>query len=178
VHDAYIDPYGYARDSDGYAARAGAQVKVSDLLKGEASGGYAERDYKDVRLTKLRGPTVDASLIYTPTALTTVKLTAATTLNETTYAGASGALSRTYSAQLSHDLFRNLTISGVGTYFTNEYQGVQAVEHGYSAGVKLDYKITRSIAFRLSYAHERLNSSAPNANYTANVIMAGFRFQQ
>ncbi len=88
VHDAYLDPYGYARDSDGYFAKGGAQIKLSEILRGEASGGYAERDYKDPRLPKLRGPTIDAALIYTPTPLTTLTLRASTALNETTVTGA------------------------------------------------------------------------------------------
>jgi hypothetical protein len=177
IHDSYLDPYGYARDSDGLAARGGMQVKVTELLTGEASGGWAERDYRDPRLPKLRGPTVDASLIYTPTPLTTLTLRSATALGETTTPGAAGVLARTYSAQLSHDLLRNLTISALGGYFTNNYEGAQIFEHGYNAGVKLDYKITRSITIRASVAHERLNSSQANASYTDNVYMAGLRFQ-
>ncbi len=46
VHDSQLDPYGYERDSDGVALRGGAEVKISELLKGQASGGYAERTYK------------------------------------------------------------------------------------------------------------------------------------
>ncbi len=178
VHDAPVDPWGYERDSDGLALRGGAQVKISDLLRGEASGGYAERNYQDPRLSQLRGPTVDASLIYTPTPLTTLTLRGATTLNETTLTGASGALSRTINAELSHDLFRNLTLSALGSYFNNQYQGVSLVENGYTAGVKLDYKITRSIVFRASYSHERLGSNTTGDDYTANVFLVGLRLQQ
>lgn len=177
IHDSYLDPYGYARDSSGVAARGGVQVRVTELVTGEASGGWAERSYRDTRLPQLRGPTLDASLIYTPTPLTTLTLRSATALSETTTTGASGVLSRIYSAQLSHDLLRNLSISALGSYFTNTYEGAAIFEHGYTAGVKLDYKITRSVAIRASVAHERLNSSQANANYTANVYMAGFRFQ-
>ena len=165
VHDSPVDPYGYYRDSEGLALRGGAEVKISDLLHGQASGGYAERDYQDVRLPQLRGPTVDAALIYTPTPLTTLT-------------GASGAISRTIAAELAHDLLRNLTVTALGTYFNNQYQGVSLVENGYTAGVRLDYKITRSIAFHASYSHERLGSNEAGDDYTANVFLVGLRFQQ
>jgi hypothetical protein len=178
VHDALYDPYGYERDSHGYAAHGGATVKFSELLSGEAGGGYAERDYQDSRLPKLRGPTVDASLVYTPSALTKATLKAATTLNETTVTGASGMLSRLYTAQLSHDLFRNLTLTALASYYTNDYQGAQIFEQGYTAGGKLEYKLSRSAVFKASYSHERLNSSAANASYTANVFLLGLRVQQ
>jgi hypothetical protein len=178
VHDSPVDPYGYYRDSNGLALRGGAEVKISDLLRGQASGGYAERNYQDVRLPQLRGPTVDASLIYTPTPLTTLTLRGATTLNETTLTGASGAISRMIGAELAHDLLRNLTVTALGSYFNNQYQGVSLVENGYTAGVRLDYKITRSIAFHASYSHERLGSNEAGDDYTANVFLVGLRFQR
>lgn len=177
VHDSRVDPYDYLRDSRGFAARGGAQVNFSELLKGEASGGYAERSYEDRRLPKLRGPTIDASLIYTPSALTTVKLTAGTTLNETTTPGASGMLQRSFTAQISHDLFRNLNVTAQGSYLTNDYQGADISQRGYTAGVKLTYRITRSIALRGSFSHEQLSGGSSGADYTANVYLVGLRFQ-
>ena len=178
VHDLPVDPYGYYRDGDGLAVRTGAEVKISDLLHGQASGGYAERSYQDVRLPRMRAPTIDAALIYTPTPLTTLTLRAATRLDETTLPAASGEISRTITAELAHDLFRNLTVTGLGTYFNNQYPGVSLVENGYTAGVKLDNKITRSIALRASYSHERLGSNEAGDDYTANVFLVGLRFQQ
>ena len=72
VHDAPTDFNGFYRDSSGFTVRGGATVNLTELLRGEASGGYGERHYQDVRLAPLRGPVVDAALIYTPSALTTV----------------------------------------------------------------------------------------------------------
>lgn len=177
VHDSLTDPFDYRRDSRGFAARGGAKVNFSELLKGEASGGYAERTYDDPRLPKLRGPTIDASLIYTPSALTTVKLTAGTTLNETTTPGASGMLQRSFGVQISHDLLRNLNVTAQGAYLTNDYQGADISQRGYTAGVKLTYRITRSIALRGSFSHEQLSGGASSADYTANVYLVGLRFQ-
>jgi hypothetical protein len=177
VHDSAVDVSGYLRDNHGLAARGGASVRISDLLKGEASGGYAERQYADLRLAKLRGPTIDAALIYTPSALTTVKLRGATVLSETTVSGAAGVLTRTFSAQLSHEFLRNLTATLTGSHFTNDYQGAAIYERGYTAGVKLEYKITRSIVIRGSYSHERLNSTSSGSDYTANVFLIGLRLQ-
>jgi hypothetical protein len=177
VLDSTADLNGYRRNSVGLALRGGAAVAISDLLKGEASAGYAERSYADPRLVKLRGPTIDAALIYTPTPLTTVTLRATTTLSETQVSGASGALARSFSAQVSHELLRNLTITGIGTYSLNNYQGIDLKERSYSAGVRLEYKITRSIAIRGSYMFERLKASGGAYDYTANVYLVGLRLQ-
>lgn len=177
VHDAYLDPYGFARDSHGFAVRAGSTFKFTDLVRGEASGGYTQRDYDDPRLPLLRGPIIDAALIYTATPLTTVTLRAATTLAETTLTNASGILSTRLTAEVSHALLRNLTLTATGTYQTNDYQGADILERFMSAGVRLEYNITRSIAIKGSYTLERLDSSSQGGDYTANVFMVGLRFQ-
>lgn len=177
LHDSPVDFNGFYRDSVGFAVRGGAVVNFSELLKGEAGAGYGERNYADPRLTTLRGPIVDASLIYTPSALTTVTLRASTTLNETTLADASGVLTQSYSVEVSHDLLRKLNVTLLGSYFVNDYQGADVFERGYSAGVKLDYKITRTLSLRGSFVHENLATSFPNADYTANTLLLGLRFQ-
>jgi hypothetical protein len=177
LHDSPVDFNGYYRDSFGFTVRGGALVNFSELLKAEAGAGYGERDYADPRLTTLRGPIVDAALIYTPSALTTVTLTANTAFNETTLEGASGVLSQLYTLQLSHDLLRNLNVTMLGSYFINDYEGADVFERGYSAGVKLDYKITRTISLRGSFVHEVLDTSFPNADYIANTLLVGLRFQ-
>jgi hypothetical protein len=120
---------------------------------------------------------IDAALIYTPSALTTLTLRGSTTLNETTLANAAGVFTRSVALQLSHDLLRNLNVTMTGNYFANDYQGADVVERGGGVGVKLDYKITRTVSLRGSYMHERLDSSFPNADYTANVYSLGLRFQ-
>ncbi|MGD9543202.1 MAG: outer membrane beta-barrel protein [Methylocystis sp.] len=177
LHDSPVDFNGYYRDSVGFAVRGGAVVKFSELLRGEAGAGWGERNYVDPRLTTLRGPIIDAALIYAPSALTTVTLRANTTLNETTLSGASGVLTQSYSLQLSHDLLRNLNVSLLGSHFINDYQGADVFERGYAAGVKIDYKITRAISLRGSFFHEVLDTSFPNADYIANTLLVGLRFQ-
>jgi hypothetical protein len=177
IHDSPVDPNGFYRDNTGYILRGGAAFNVTEMVKGEVSGGYGQRDYDDPRLAPLRGPVIDAALVYTPSALTTLTLRGTTSMTETTLANASGVLSRSVTATLSHDLLRNLNITFTGSYFNNDYQGANVHERGGSAGVRLEYKLTRSISLRGSYSHELLDSSYPNADYTANVFLVGLRFQ-
>jgi hypothetical protein len=193
IHDSPVDPYGFYRDSTGYIIRGGATFNVTEMVKGEISGGYGQRNYADFRLAELRGPVIDASLIYTPSALTTVTLRGSTTMNETTLAYASGVLTRSITATLSHDLMRNLNITFTGGYFFNDYQSsnspvvvaaamasgasLNVRERGGSAAVRLEYKLTRSITLRGSFTHEQLSSSFRNAGYSANVYLLGLRFQ-
>jgi hypothetical protein len=193
IHDSPIDFNGFYRDSTGYIIRGGATFNVTEMVKGEVSGGYGQRNYADFRLAELRGPVIDAALIYTPSALTTLTLRGSTTMNETTLAYASGVLTRSITATLSHDLMRNLNVTFTGGYFTNDYQSsnspivvaaaaasgatLNVHERGGSAAVRLEYKLTRTITLRGSFTHEQLSSSFRNAGYSANVYLLGLRFQ-
>lgn len=177
IHNSYLDPYGYARDSTGFLARGGVTLKFSELLTGEAAAGYAEREYRDPRLQPVSTPTLDGALVYTPSALTTATLRMTTTINETTLQGASAQVTHALGFEVAHDLLRNLKFTHFGNFFENNYVGASTVERGFSLGAKVDYKITRSIALKASYLHERLNSTAQNSNYQADVFMAGVRVQ-
>ncbi len=46
-----------------------------------------------------------------------------------------------------------------------------------TASLRMDYRITRALALRASYAHERLKSTSPNSDYTADVVLIGARYQ-
>ena len=177
MHNRRSIPTGYYRDSEGRALRAGAEVKISDLLHGQASGGDAERDYQDVRLPQLRGPTVDAALIYTPTPLTTLTLRGATTLDETN----SPALRARFHA---HRL-------GVGARSAPQPHGdgarnlfQQPVSGRFAGGKRLhrrrEARLQNHALNRVprQHSHERLGSNEAGDDYTANVFLVGLRFQQ
>ena len=110
-------------------------------------------------------------------ALTTVRLRGSTQLSETSLAESSGALLSAATLEVQHDLRRNVSIIGALTVSQSDYQGVELKEDGFAGSVRLDYRLTRTVAVRASFTHERLNSSEPGSDYTANVYMVGLRFQ-
>ena len=55
---------------------------------------------------------------------------------------------------------------------------VSLVEDGFAGSVKLDWKLTRALAVRASFTHERLRSTSPGDDYTANVFLLGLRLQR
>lgn len=175
--DEPIDLAGYARDSSGVQARAGSTFELTRQLTGEVSAGYAQRRYEDARLPVLAGPTLDARLVWSATALTSVTLRAATEFNETTIANASGAVSRRISADVSHALLRNLTLGAGVSFADTSYKGVSITERTWGGALRADYAFNRNLVLRGSYAHERLWSSQPGAGYGAHVFLLGLRIQ-
>lgn len=177
VYDQVIDNTGFRRSSDGLGLRAGSTFEFTRTLVGEASAGVQTRRYEDPRLRDLRGPLIDAALIWSATPLTTVRLRAQATVDETTLPFSSGALTRRVTAEVQHDLRRNLSLIGALTVGETDYRGVTLRERGLTGAVRLEYKLTRAVVLRASFTHERLKSTSPGADYTANTYLVGLRFQ-
>ena len=177
VYDRDADQAGFRRGSDGIGVRAGSTFEITSLMTGEAAAGYMTREFEDRRLKDLRGPLADGALIWSPTPLTTVRLGGSTQQAETSIAGASGALVGRATFEVQHDLRRNLSLIGGVTFSEADYRGIDLREEGFAGSVKLDYRLTRSVALRASFTHERLKSTDPGADYTANVYLFGLRFQ-
>lgn len=177
VHDQAIDSAGFRRDSDGIGLRAGSTFEITRTLTGEVAAGVQRRSYDDPRLRDLRGPLVDAALIWSATPLTTVRLKTESRIDETTILNSSGALVRRASLEVQHELRRNLSVTGLLGLAETDYDGVTLKEETLTAGARLEYKLARSVVLRASFTHERLKSTAPGSDYTANTYLLGLRFQ-
>lgn len=178
VYDDSIDQYGFRRESRGVGARAGAAFEITRKLTGEAALGYLTRDYEDARLKSLRGATADAALSWSVSPVTTVRTTLATTLDETSLAGASGAITRRAGLELAHDFQRHIAMTAGVTASRTDYRGVRLTEDVVAGSLRLDYRFSRTLSARASYSHERLISSVPGADYTANIYLLGLRLQR
>ena len=177
VHDDKFDLSGYQRDSDGVVGRLGTTFELTPLITGTVSAGYEDRSYTDKRLKDLRGPVVDATVVYAITPLTTLTLLASTSFDETNLAGSSGAESRSVSLSVSHALFRNLTLTGTLAYLNTNYLGSPIVENTYSGTLKASYAISRSIVLEATYNHQTLKSTDPTSGFDQDVVLVGVRVQ-
>jgi hypothetical protein len=177
VYDRRIDSAGFRRSSDGVGGRAGTTFELTRLITGEVGVGAVHRFYEDARLGELTSPLVDASIVWAPTPLTTVRAIASATVDETTVPSANGVRVLKGGVEVAHALRRNLTVTAGLTAVDYDYSGVGIHEQSLGATLRAEYKLTRSVAVRASYAYERLDSSLPGSDYTANVFLLGMRFQ-
>jgi hypothetical protein len=177
-HDLSIDFSGFARDSDGRAAKLGTTFELSRILIGQVALGYLERSYADPRLPDLKGPTFDGSLTWVASALTTVKLNAATTANETTLAGVSGVFTHELGIEVDH-AFRtwlDATLKFIGD--RDDYVGSPRQDDRYAASAALTYKLSRQWQLKGELRREWLSSNLPGNDYQAYVAMLGVRLQR
>lgn len=177
-HDNAVDSSGYRRDSKGLTGKVGTTFELSRLLTGEISLGYTQRKYDDSRLENLSGLIGDASLVWTVNSLTTVKLTASSSIAETTLAGVSGELSRDVGVQVDH-AFRRWLIGNVKLGFgLDDYVGSSREDKRYSAGLGLTYKLNRSVHLKGEFRQDWLRSNVSGNDYEASVFMLGVRVQR
>ena len=204
VHDTEFDFTGFQRDSNGVAASAGSTFKLTHLLTGEISVGYARRTYEDPRLDDIAGLIGNASLIWTVDALNTVKFTAASSIGESTLPGVPGVFYRDIGLQYDHSFRRWLIGSaklGVGfdTYKNGAVESTggetttvcsctggsassgttvsDRLDTRYSAGLGLTYKLSRSVQLKGEFRQDWLRSNVEGVDYTASTVLLGVRWQ-
>jgi len=178
IHDITIDRTGADRDSHGRTLRAGTTFRLTGKLTGEVALGETRRTYEDPSLPRLSGPIFDAALIYAATPLTTMKLTARSTVGELVLPGASGVLYRDFGLEIDHDFRRWLTGALKLGYGADSYVGVDRFDNRYTAGASLAYKVTRTVQIKGEFRHDWLRSTVTGVDYDANIALATVRLQR
>jgi hypothetical protein len=176
-HDLATDSSGFRRDSNGWTAMVGSTFELTRLLTGDIAIGYTRREYDDARLEALKGFIGQGSLTWTASALTTVKLTAASTVGESDQAGVSGVLYRDVGLQVDHSFRRWLIGSLKGGAGFDDYVGSGRKDQRYYFGGGLTYKLNRFVQVKGEARHEWLTSNQPGNDYDANVVMLSLRLQ-
>ncbi len=177
-HNDEVDDNGFRRDSDGYEIAAGVEIDTGPILRGEISVGYEKRDFDDSRLDPIDGFTVDANLTWSPTRLTTVRLSAATDIEETTVAGASGSIERSLGLNLAHSLTYNLTGEIGVTYVNSTFEGSSLEEDTVEISAGLDYLLNRNVVLRARYEYENFDTTTPGSDYDVQTFRVGVKLQQ
>ncbi|KQP08009.1 hypothetical protein ASF28_13030 [Methylobacterium sp. Leaf99] len=175
VYDVRVDSSGIRRDSDGLTLSAGATIALTRFVSGEVSAGLQHRTYNDPTLRNLTAPVMSASLIWTASPLTTVRLNATAGVVETSVPGSSGVLTQAVTLEAQHDLLRNLSLIGGITYVTSDYDRVNISERGFSATARLDYRFNRWLSVRGSYIYQQVDSSVATASFRSNTWLLGLR---
>ncbi|MDQ2082995.1 outer membrane beta-barrel protein [Xanthobacteraceae bacterium Astr-EGSB] len=178
VHDQEKGRYDLMRDSDGVTVRAGTTFELSRKLTGELSVGYLTRTYKDPSLPGIDAPVFDSSLLWSATPLTTVTLTARSTVDEVIVPGGSGVLKRDVAVQADHAFRRWLTGTLRVGYGQDDYVGLSREDERYFASLGLLYKLNRYAHLKGELRRDWQTSSRSGNNFTADAIMLGVRLQQ
>jgi hypothetical protein len=178
VHDIPVDTFGLRRDSDGWYGKVGTTFEYSQKLIGEIAVGYLTRRYQDPTLQPLGGVTFDAGLTWLASGLTTVKLTAKTSVDESRVADVSGVFTREVALQVDHAFRRWLIGTGKLARALDTYQGSGREDERYVASAAITYILSRELQLKGEYRREWMQSNTADNGYKADVVLFGIRLQR
>ncbi|RAI26029.1 hypothetical protein CH339_15870 [Rhodobium orientis] len=167
------DADGYRRSSDGYSLRGGVAIDMASKLTGDLAAGWRREEPRDGRLKALEGPTVDGTLTWSPSRLTTIALTGSTTLDTTTLTGSAGSIEYKGGLTATRSLRRNVKLVGALGLSYRDYESSPVTEWRRTADASVEWSFNRNVAAVARYGYEDLDSSERGNDYRAHSIEAG-----
>lgn len=158
------------RDSDGYAVVVGSEFRLTNLAQGGVYMGYQSQEYDDPTLPDIDGLAFGASVDWFMTPLTTVRFEAASSIEETISAGASGYTDNSVGLRVDHELMRNVILGGHASFANQDYEGIARDDDVIRAGLGVDYLLNRNFSLRLGYDYTDRDSSVNPFDYTRNEV--------
>jgi hypothetical protein len=168
---------GTDRSSDGYAVVVGSDFKLSRLAQGGIFVGYQSQSYDNPAFSDISGVAYGADVNWFVTALTTVRVNASSTIQESTITGNSGYTAQQVDLGVDHELLRNVILSGDIGYEKDNFDGIGRKDDIYSGKVGVNYLLNEFFAVGLNYSLTDRNSNQTGDDYTRNVIGLTLRGQ-
>jgi hypothetical protein len=144
---------GLNRNSSGAEFLVGANFQFTNVLRGDIGAGWLIQDFKSSSFGDISGYSVQGKLEWFPTQITTVTFDAARSIEDSGVVGSGGALSTKASAQIDHELLRNLILTGQLTAQKYAYVGIDRDDKRYGAGFSGTYLMNRGIGISLGYSY-------------------------
>ena len=176
-------------DSTGYVALAGVNYAVSGNLQFLVLVGYEIRRFVDSAYPTRASPVAQASLIWTPTGLTTLTLQASRTIEDSIGETTTGVTQNQATFVIDHEYRRNVILEGRAGINNADYGQGLGHESIFSGGGSVTYLLNRNMRLIASDDYfSRIGSTfVPTnltpiggsfnsiGNYTRNVALLNLR---
>jgi hypothetical protein len=156
-----INPlFGLDRNSSSYRIEGGVGLALTRFLSGDLRVGYFRQANDDPRFVDGSGLSFSANLLYNPTALTSIRLTADRSSEPSGSVVTSGNVRSTGTLTVDHEVLPNLVVTGFGRYAHIEPQGPIGSADEYEARASAIYYYNRNFRFNASVQHSARKSNA------------------
>jgi hypothetical protein len=170
-HDEKFDRNGLRRDSQGMTAAVGVTLDQGPLWLGEMALVYATRDYEDSALDTIDAIGINGNLTWSPTDLTSVVMTLATSLDESSSATSSGTKTWSGRIDVAHELRENVTLlGGFGVEFEKFSGGTDTT---FASNLGFAWQLNPNLAWTASYDGTWLEAAVSAGNYSEQRLMTG-----
>lgn len=162
------DDSGFDRGSQGWEVVAGLAFDLGGVTFGNVFAGYLSQEFDDPTFGTISGASFGGDLTWNPTRLTSVKLEASRTAEETTLSGASGSLASDVRLTVDHELLRQLILTADARYRNYDYEGISRDDDVLGLGVGGTYLLNRHLNLRFRYGYATRDSTVSGADYDAH----------
>lgn len=133
------------RDSDGYTVAAGVNFETTNLLRGDIAVGFFSEDKKDEAFEDVDGLSVDGSVEWFPSRLTTVEFVAGRRVTDNGLIESPSTLQTNFGATVDHEFSRQVVGSLFGDFTEDDYQEVDRTDDYRRLGAALTYKLNKRV---------------------------------
>jgi hypothetical protein len=183
-YDSALDDDRFDRDSKGFRATGGIGFELSRLLTGDVFLGYVSRNYDDARLPKISDVAFGAGLTWSPNEMTSIRLTADRTIEETVILGYSGYINTSFDMRMDYELTRQLTINAGLRYAKNKYERTigatvpRRSDDNTGSSVGIRYALNRLLYASAGYEFAKRSSDIVATDFSRNkfLVTVGAQF--
>ncbi len=174
-----FDDNGFNRDSNGFQVEGGTRLELTNVIAGDVSVGYFNRDYDDPLLPTISGVSTEVNVEWYASRLTTVRVGGSRRVQETTIDDAAGYIETGLDAAVDHELRRNLIVTGFVRYEKRKYEGIGIArdDDQYTVSARALYLINRNVSVAAEYRYENRDSTDNNEDFARNVVELTLRAQ-
>ncbi|KUR70396.1 hypothetical protein AQZ52_16325 [Novosphingobium fuchskuhlense] len=177
-------PIGPSRNSHGFTALAGLSFGLNRLLQGEVGAGWVQQDFAAPVFPRISGLAYSAQLKWSPTRLTTVRLSGGRSFQRSPIAGIAGIQQHEAMLSAEHELLRTLILRPSLRYVVADFQvpsGAQHRQERYFTGAfGATWRLNQHVEITADYAHSLgRNSGAvePGRSYDRNRATVSVRWR-
>ncbi|MBU0724743.1 MAG: outer membrane beta-barrel protein [Alphaproteobacteria bacterium] len=174
IYDDEFDDFGLQRDSKGWRAEAGLGLDLGQVLRGDLLVGYMKQYYEDDSFADISGPSIRATLNWSPTRMTLIVPSLERSILETTILGASGIVRTAASLSMRHELQRNLIGYGYVSYYNDDFENISGKSNTFETRWRLMYALTDNFYTGLQASYRDKESDFPDGSFKEATV--GVRF--
>jgi len=167
------------QDSDGFRIAGGVTLDINKIARGEILAGYEERDFQSDVFGDVSGPSVDASVEYFLSGLTTITVEGRRSIEDSIIFGDGSFVTNRIGVSVDHELLRKLIISARVAYRVDEFRGFDRRDNLLTYSVGAEYLLGRRTLVRADYSFGDLNSPGTfgRGGYNRNSVGISLRYK-
>jgi hypothetical protein len=164
------------RASSGVRLRGGFTLQLSNLIFGTIQAGYYHRNYRDARLLNPSGLDLSADVLWNVTPLTSIKLHAARSVQDSSSTVVAGNTYLDFSLGVNHELYRYLLLSSDVAFTHYTPNGPGFAGNQFAIGGSVRYLVNRHFTLTGSLRQSQRTTLDDFSRYRALLGQVSLRF--